>query len=228
MNTKPLVSVVIPVKNGERYLGEAISSVLEQHYEALEILVVDNGSTDRSMAVARSFGATVTVLTEPTPGAAHARNTGFNRAVGEYLAFLDADDLWLPGKLQRQLAELELRTELDMVFAFGENFYSPELTEEDRAAVRCDSRIGPMLLPSSMLARRASFTRIGPLPALREGEFIAWYGLAMAAGLQSTVVEELLLRRRVHLTNSTRLQSRKADLLLAAKMVLDRQRELQP
>lgn len=218
-----LVSVVIPVRNGVRYLGKAIESVLEQAYPDVEVIVVDNGSTDTSRDVAAAFGAPVRLIQEPRPGAAHARNSGVNLAHGEYLAFLDADDLWAPGKLQRQLNELETQPDLDMVFTFGENFLSPELTEEQGRAVNFLRGGGPFIIPSAMLARRESFLRVGPLPDLREGEFIAWYGSALSLGLRSDVIEEVLLYRRVHLTNSTR-QSRPADLLRAAKMVLDRKR----
>src|SRR5580698_6296143 len=97
-----LVSVVIPVRNGVRYLGEAIESVLVQGRRDTEIIVVDNGSTDGSRSVAESFGPAVRVIDEPQRGAAHARNSGVRLARGEYLAFLDADDLWVTGKLERQ------------------------------------------------------------------------------------------------------------------------------
>jgi glycosyltransferase involved in cell wall biosynthesis len=220
-----LVSVVIPVRNGVRYLGEAIESVLGQGQVEVEVIVVDNGSSDGSRALAESFGAPVRVIEEARPGAAHARNGGVRMARGQYLAFLDADDVWTPGKLKRQLAELEAKQDLDMVFAFGENFLSPELTEAEGQEVSYLPGPGPFIMPSTMLARRESFVRVGELPDLREGEFIAWYGSALSMGLRSEVVPEVLFRRRVHRTNSTRIEAHRADLLRAAKMVLDRKKE---
>jgi glycosyltransferase involved in cell wall biosynthesis len=219
-----VVSVVIPVRNGVRYLGEAIQSVLAQGYPEIEVIVVDNASTDGSKAAAEGFGAPVRVIDEPRRGAAHARNSGASLARGEYFAFLDADDLWAPGKLARQLNELESRPGLDMVFTFGENFLSPELTEEQRRAVSFAPGVIPFIMPSAMLARRESFSRVGPIPDLREGEFIAWYGLALSMGIRSEVIPEALVRRRVHLSNSTRLAAHPGDLLRAAKMVLDQRR----
>lgn len=220
-----LVSVVIPVRNGARYLGEAIESVLAGDLAdvpaELELIVVDNDSNDGSRSLAESFGPPVRVISEVRRGASHARNAGVKLARGEYLAFLDADDLWMPKKLARQLGELESRKELDLVFTFGRNFHSPELTEAQRSAVACETGVGPMMLPSAMLARREAFLRVGPLPDLREGEFIAWYGIALANGLKVEVIPEELVRRRVHMTNSTRQETRPADLLRAAKMVLD-------
>jgi glycosyltransferase involved in cell wall biosynthesis len=219
-----LVSVVIPVRNGARYLGEAIESVLAQGCRDTEIIVVDNGSTDGSRSVAESFGPAVCVIDEPQRGAAHARNSGVRLARGEYLAFLDADDLWAPGKLERQLRELELRRDLDMTFTWGENFPSPELTDAERCAVRFVSGAGPFIIPSAMLARREAFLRAGPIPDLREGEFIAWYGLALSMGIRSDVIPEMLVRRRVHARNHTRVEAHPGDLLRAARMVLDHKR----
>jgi glycosyltransferase involved in cell wall biosynthesis len=216
------VSVVIPVRNGARYLGEAIESALTQGCSGIEVIVVDNGSTDDSRAVAERFGAPVRLIDEPQRGAAHARNSGAKLAQGEYIAFLDADDLWVPGKLARQIKELEAKPNLDMVFTWGQNFLSPDLTEAERHAVSFAPGVGPFILPTAMLARRESFLKAGPFPDLREGEFIAWYGSALARGMRSEVIPEALVLRRVHLTNSTRLDSHPGDLLRAAKMVLDK------
>ncbi len=219
-----LVSVVIPARNSARYLGEAIRSVLQQNHANIEIIVVDNGSSDETRSLAESFGPPVRVLEETQRGAAHARNAGVRLAQGEFLAFLDADDLWIPGKLARQLDELDAKQDLDMLFTFGANFHSPELTSEQRNAVVCDLTPGPFIMPGTMLARRKSFMKAGPLPDLQEGEFIAWYGIADSMGLKCCVIPEVFLRRRIHLNNSTRLASRPADLLRAAKIVLDAKR----
>lgn len=221
-----LVSVVIPVRNGVRYLGEAIESVLVQQPVEVEVIVVDNGSSDGSRAVAENFGAPVRVTDEARPSAAQARNSGVRLARGEYLAFLDADDVWKRGKLQRQLAKLQTRQDLDMVFTFGQNFLSPDLTEKQRQEVSYLPGPGPFIIPSTMLARRESFVRAGELPDLREGEFIAWYGSALSMGLRSEVIPEVLFMRRVHSSNSTRIEAHRIDLLRAAKMVLDRKKGL--
>lgn len=220
-----LVSVVIPVRNGARYLSEAIESVLRQEgHSGLEVIVVDNGSTDRSREIAESFETPVRLIVEAEPGAARARNSGVAAAQGEFLAFLDADDLWQPGKIERQLAALRAREDLDMVFTHGENFLSPELTEAQGRSVKFLEGIQPLITSSAMLARRESFLKAGPMPLLREGEFIAWYGIALCKGLRSDVIPESLVCRRVHLTNSTRVASNPHDLLRAAKMVLDQRR----
>ncbi len=112
----PLVSAIIPVHNGERFLGDAIRSVLDQTYDAVECVVVDDGSTDRSASVAASFGERVRVLRKPHGGVASARNAGVAATSGPLVAFLDADDIWLPEKLERQVRCWQASPQAGMVY----------------------------------------------------------------------------------------------------------------
>jgi len=98
------VTVVIPCYNGAAYLGAAIESALAQTHAPLEVLVIDDGSTDRSLDLARSYGPPVRVISQSNQGESVARNRGIDEARGDWIAFLDADDVWRPQKLQRQLA----------------------------------------------------------------------------------------------------------------------------
>lgn len=98
-----LVSVVMPAYNGEAYIGESINSILNQSYSNIEVVVVDDGSSDRTRDIVRAFGGRVRLLEQKNQGAAAARNLGIQAALGEYIAFLDADDVWWPGKLQVQI-----------------------------------------------------------------------------------------------------------------------------
>jgi glycosyltransferase involved in cell wall biosynthesis len=102
--TAPLISCVVPVFNGERYLGEALDSILAQTYRPLELLVVDDGSTDGTAALVTRYRDQIRPLFQPNAGQAAARNLGLSVARGEFVAFLDADDLWHPEKLARQMA----------------------------------------------------------------------------------------------------------------------------
>jgi glycosyltransferase involved in cell wall biosynthesis len=111
---RPLVSVVIPAYNCADFIGQALDSVLDQDYPALEIFVVDDGSTDATRDVVSRRGKPVTMISQQNAGAAAARNQGMRRARGEYLAFLDSDDLWLPGKLHLQIEHLERRPDVGM------------------------------------------------------------------------------------------------------------------
>ncbi len=103
MNTSGLVSVVIPAYNVAAHIGEAIDSVLAQDYAPVEIIVVDDGSRDDTADVVSSRFPQVTLIRKANGGAATARNAGIRQAQGEFIAFLDADDIWLPGKLKAQV-----------------------------------------------------------------------------------------------------------------------------
>lgn len=104
MTDPPTISVVIPCYNGAKYLRETLESALAQTHPPLEVLVVDDGSTDDSAVIAESFGPPVRVIRQPNQGESVARNRGIEESQGEWVALLDADDLWLPHKLESQLA----------------------------------------------------------------------------------------------------------------------------
>lgn len=117
--SRPLISVVIPVCNGAAYIGEAIDSVLRQTYQNLEILIVDDGSTDETLAVVAGFGDRVRLVKQPNKGHAAARNVAVKIVRGDWIAMLDADDLWHPAKLERQVA---LIGTADVIYTAAQNF----------------------------------------------------------------------------------------------------------
>ena len=221
MNTS--VSIIIPAHNAARFIGQAIESVLLQHEAAagfeLDVIVVDNASTDATCdCVQRDFGSKVRLVHEPKPGAACARNTGIAAATGSLLAFLDADDLWLPGKLAEQCAALTAHPDVSLVFCHGAEFSDPP------AAFPCNPESRPLMGPSGLLARREAFGVAGPLPEFRCGEFIAWYGWAQTLGLTSLVVPGSFVRRRVHDANTTRNRQVLAEYTQAMRWLMERRR----
>jgi glycosyltransferase involved in cell wall biosynthesis len=109
------VSVIIPCYNQGRFLAEALQSVLDQDYPDKEIIIVNDGSTDETRQVAARFEKFITYIEQPNLGAASARNAGIRRAQGEYIAFLDADDVCLPGRLSLEVDILEQRPEVGLV-----------------------------------------------------------------------------------------------------------------
>lgn len=116
MSTEPpLVSVIIPAYNCDRYITKAIDSVLAQTYQTFEIIVVDDGSSDSTPTILRQYGNRIRAVRQPNRGVAIARNTGISLAHGEWIAFLDADDVFLPHKLGAQLAFADLHPHLGMV-----------------------------------------------------------------------------------------------------------------
>jgi glycosyltransferase involved in cell wall biosynthesis len=209
------VSVVIPVRNGERYLSEAIASVLQQTPPPLEVLVVDDGSTDGTAAVARSFAAPVRCIAQPALGVAAALNRGVEEARGDRLAFLDADDLWADDKLRVQTALLEARPELDAVFGHLANFAGSAPAETPM----------PGYSKGTMLIRRVAFERVGAFGDWRLGEFVDWYARAVDAGLRSLMLPDVLLLRRVHDDNTgVRRRDERREYARVLKSVLDRRR----
>jgi glycosyltransferase involved in cell wall biosynthesis len=101
----PLVSTIIPVYNAEKFLTKTVESVLAQSYSNIELLVVNDGSTDRSGEIARSFGDQIKYIEKPNGGVSSARNLGVGESKGDLIAFLDADDLWAPNKIEKQVAK---------------------------------------------------------------------------------------------------------------------------
>lgn len=113
---RPLVSVIMPAYNAERYVLEAIHSVLDQNYEPIEVLLVDDGSSDGTVDLVRREAPSVRIIQQENSGAAAARNTGLRYARGELICFLDADDGWFHGKLAAQVDYLQQHSEVGLVF----------------------------------------------------------------------------------------------------------------
>ncbi|MCG3176717.1 MAG: hypothetical protein MOGMAGMI_01678 [Candidatus Omnitrophica bacterium] len=215
------ISVIIPVSDGERTIADAIDSVLAQTCPAHEVIVVDDGSSDRSAAIAADYGGIVKLVRQEAAGAGAARNRGVTSASGSHLAFLDADDLWLPRKSELQLRTLDEDPGLDMVYGGLEPFLDDPVRDGSRL---CLPPAGPGLSLCTLLVRRASWLRVGPLREdLSAGEFIEWYDRARHTGLRGTVLTETVCRRRVHPDRLSRKKAaRGAGYLEAVRHILAR------
>lgn len=220
------ISTIIPVFNCEKYVAEAIDSVLRQSRLPDEIVVVDDGSTDETARCIQAFGASVRYVHQVNKGIGAARNKGISLATGDYLAFLDADDLWTSRKLELQENVLNQHSEVDMVFGNMTQFLSPDLNPEIAARLHCPTGEMAGISGSVMMARRAVFDVSGPFAEdVTLGEFIDWYAMACEAGLQTVSLETVLLRRRIHGSN-TGMQARdsRAEYVRVLKRMLDRRR----
>jgi len=147
-------------------------------------------------------------------------------ATGEFLAFLDADDVWAPEKLRLQLAVFEANPTLDMVFGMMDQFVSPDLTEAQRSGLADPGEVLAGYSQGCMLVRRAAFDRVGLFNVqLHRGEFIDWYARAQEQKLSSELIESVVMHRRIHNKNKGVLQrSDASDYLRALKDSLDRRR----
>jgi glycosyltransferase involved in cell wall biosynthesis len=215
-----VISAIITTFNCETYLGQAIESILNQTVAADEIIVVDDGSSDGSAELVRRYGSRVLYLWQSNRGPGAARNLGIRVAQGELLAFLDSDDLWLPRKLELQMAALDRDPDIDLVFGQMVQFRD----DEPGVAAGVDEHAQPSPLISCLLARRTAFDRVGPLRTDLKAEFVEWYLRAQEAGLRMLTLDELIVKRRIHETNFTKRHDLRREYLHSLKASLDRRR----
>lgn len=224
--TARLISVVIPTYNRADYLPEAVDSVLAQGYASLELIVVDDGSTDGTKALLAHRGS-VRYHYQPNQGIGAARNAGVELARGSYLAFLDSDDVWMPGKLVRQMAVLDADPRVDVVYGHAEQFRSPEIEPGYWQRSRTVPGIVAAPVACSMLIRRAAFDRVGPFDRrLSIGVEMDWYARLAERGLGVRMLPDVLFRRRLHRSNFNLTHaSEQSERLRVLKAVIDRRRE---
>ena len=221
----PLVTCVIPVYNGAPYLGEAIDSALAQTYREVEVIVVDDGSTDESGAVARSYDGRVHYIRQENAGPPVARNRGIREARGEIIAFLDSDDLWHAEKIERQLAPLMARPELDGCLCHARMFWIDELREEGARFASHPRAEPPGYGSSTLVVRRALFSTVGDFdPKLRFGDLIDWFLRAEQRGTLFEMLPDVLAFRRMHHSNLSRQARGRDSYLDIVKGALDRKR----
>ena len=225
MAERPTVSVIIAVKDGERFLPQALADVEAQTYARREVIVVDGGSTDRSLAIARSAGARC--ITQTGTGFTDGWNIGMAASSGEMIAFLDSDDRWRADKLERQVAALERDPGIDYVVTRVSFFVEPGLPLPDsfRPSLLDGDYVANM--PSALLARRRVFETIGDFPThLSVAGDIEWFARLKDAGLRGVVVQEVMVRKRVHDTNVSffAAQSFNRELLQLLRESVARQR----
>jgi len=225
---QPLISCIVPVFNGERYLAEALNSITAQTYQPVEIIVADDGSSDNSADVARAYRAPVTYLRQPNSGPAAARNLGLTVAKGDFIAFLDADDLWHHEKLERQMARFRARPELEYCVTHVQNFRTPK---DGATANGLENyyvgRPLPGYVTQGLLVRRSFFDRIGPFnTALTHGDDTDWYLRAKESGAEMELLPDALVYRRIHDANLSQVQAAQSreEYLHILKGALDRRR----
>jgi glycosyltransferase involved in cell wall biosynthesis len=225
VSARPRVSVVIPVYNQGAYVSEAIESVLAQSLAPAEVIVVDS-SDDGSTEVARSFVPRIRHVFHPREGIGAARNLGATLATGDLLAHLDADDVWLPDKLDAQLAVLAADPGIDLVGGEMEEFISPDVAAEVGGKVRYLAAPQPGFSASVLLVRREAFERVGPYSTRWcLGADLDWFIRAREVGLRTATVPRVLARRRLHTSNSgLRHREFARDRVHVLKLALDRRR----
>lgn len=221
-----LVSVMIVTHNGLPYLREAVDSVLAQSYTPLELILVDDGSTDGTASFARRLDGLVDYVRQPRAGIAAARNVAAARANGEFLTFLDSDDLMRSHTIQTMADVLIRRADIDVVFAHVDEFLSPDLDPEARRRLRPPGHTLAGRLPTTMLCRRDVFFKVGVFDtSLRRAVTLDWTARALEQGVRSLLVGDVLYDRRLHARNNGIVErASTSDYLKVVKASIDRRR----
>jgi glycosyltransferase involved in cell wall biosynthesis len=200
----PKVSVIIPTYNSARFLPEAIESVLKQTFQDLEIIVVDDGSTDNTGEVVAPYLDRITFSEIPNGGPARARNRAIRESSGEYVAFLDADDIWYPHKLERQMGVFSSNRQYGLVHgdaSLKNRTWFSNKKSRKTGWVFSELLENCFIILSSVVVKRDCLEKAG----LFNKDFVPWEGydlwLRIASGNQIGVVNAPLLLRRIHDSN---------------------------
>jgi glycosyltransferase involved in cell wall biosynthesis len=195
----PKISVIIPVYNGEIFLEDAIKSVLNQSYDNLECIVVDDGSIDGSAAIAKKHEQII-YLHQEHKNVAAARNLGIQKASGEYLAFLDADDIWDTHKLETQINYMEENPGIDYSVTRHSLFLTEGLKDFPQW-VRTNHSAEETIayIPSSLIVRKSAFEIVGNFDeSYQISDDSDWFLRARDAGIKLGIIDKNLLHKRVH------------------------------
>ena len=222
--TPAKISAVVTVYNAERYIGESLTAILSQTRPPHEVIVVDDGSTDGTPGELDRFAADIRVITQPNRGHAPALNRGFGEARGDYLAKCDADDIWVPEKLERQLDALGRHPDIDIAFG-GARFFGliegprapyPGAGMLDQAQLARRLYRANSICASSTLVRRTMFERLGPFAEDLAAEDYDYWLRALGVGARFFYDPEVLVHFRQHHQNvsSDKLAMHRAELLV--------------
>ena len=227
------ISVIIPAYNAAETLAETLDSVAHQTRQPDEIILVDDGSNDKTVAIAMVHSLAPKIISTSNQGAAAALNLGISAATGDVLAFLDADDLWLEVKTENQSELLRVEPDTGMVLSNMESFLCPSMTADVAARLAFQGGTQPGYLISTLMARRDVFTRYGVFDAaLRTGYFIDWFSRMQAEGIKLRILPQIFLKRRVRQgtlsqRHSVNGDSLSADFVEIARRSIARKRKLE-
>jgi glycosyltransferase involved in cell wall biosynthesis len=212
----PLVSIIIPAYNGELYLREAIESILAQDYKHYEILVLDNGSKDRTAEIAQSFPQVQYTYSEKADTAL-ARNRGVTLARGEYLALLDQDDTWTPDKLTKQVQFLESQQHYGAVIGLQRMYLQAGYSKPHWLKQAFLEKPQFAYLPSALMIRRSAFSITDNFnTAFPFTSDVLWFMKAHHQGIPIGILDEVIVHRRIHEDNASNKHLELQKELLAA------------
>ncbi len=225
MKGLPLVSVILPVYNGEQFLAEALDSVLAQTYPQMEVLVMDDGSSDNSSSIATQY-LTIVYHKLAHQGVAAARNAGVRLSTGDILAFIDQDDLWTPDKTAEQVEYLQKHTEVDVVSCHTEFFLDGIASKPDWLREARFQKPGKNFTLGSSLIRRSVLESVGLFDTVyKSASDHDWFVRALDAGNQIGHMEATFLKRRLHQGNHSNDTSSVRELIAIHRSSIHRKRD---
>lgn len=203
-----LVSVIIPVFNGAPFLAGAIENVLAQDYQPMEIIVVDDGSSDATADVAAGYPNEVRYVHQPNAGQSAARNRGIKLARGHMLAFLDVDDLWSDHKLKLQTRYLKANPTVEIVQGLIQRMQLSGQTSSNQPRFKVISAPYHYINIGSALYRKSVFDKVGLFDeAMTDSEDIDWFIRAWEKCISKVVLDEVTLFYRKHDSNMSHHQA---------------------
>lgn len=224
--SNPLLTVILPTYNGAAFLHDAFESIRAQNHAPLEILVLDDGSTDETEQIARAWNDVIFIAQEHRGRPAFGRNRGIQIARGKYIAFLDQDDVWTSNALAAQLAAFRNEPNLQVVIGRAQ--------KQQRVAARWENDGAPLPQPfvSAALFRRAVFERVGRFDETLEffGDDTDWFARANELQIPMKMLDAVTLHWRIHEHNAShqnlREHARGVDrpLIEIVKHALERKR----
>ena len=215
-NDHPLVSVIIPVYNGEKYIAESLQCVFQQSYNPIEVIIVDDGSTDNSIQIIYEIPGEKKIITQQNKDVSDARNSGIKNANGEYIAFLDQDDLWDKTKLEKQIQIFLKDPNVDLVLTDLSKFNDEGREWHPKDRHKASSRLNNrnlfenlirknVLMPSAVMVKKSSIKRAGFFDSNFKtcGDYEMWLRMA-ALGMKFKYLPEPLTFYRQHGENTSK------------------------
>lgn len=218
------VSVIMPAFNAENYIAEAIQSVLNQTCSATEIIVVDDGSTDKTREIVEKFSR-IRYVHQNNAGVAAALNQGSLLATSDHIAYISADDVWQPEKLALQKEQLFKRPDA-LIFGHMMNFISTDLRHDEALNISCPKDPMPAYSAGTLLTRLETFNKVGLFSQdFKVGEFVDWYGRAEDLEIEVVMIDAVVSHRRLHNTNHSKIAIKNSNSYAPVlKAILDRRR----
>jgi glycosyltransferase involved in cell wall biosynthesis len=206
------ISIIITAYNVEKYIAEAVESALKQTYKNFEIIVINDGSTDNTLDVLKTFENKIILINQDNIGLAKTMNKGLKLATGELVSFLDGDDIWVDDKSAKQIKEFEKNPCLEATFGKMEQFLTPELmANQDRFQFQKGAL--PAQSKATALFRKEVFEKYGNFPDVRTLDFVIWFDKAKAHGIVFNQTNDLTVYRRVRENSNSQEQDYYPHLL---------------